>query len=117
LLYNFDKEARSFLIKPMFTSDDDHELSERSEIIAGVKNADFGLTLFPLDTMAALLDRSLFGVRKRQAGPGAEPRLDEKARILTLLDEKARILTRDLEQMIEDARARRREKLDELRRE
>ncbi|MBV8105878.1 MAG: hypothetical protein JO223_14885 [Hyphomicrobiales bacterium] len=70
----------------------------------GVKVADADeLTLFPAGTMTALLDRSLFVASKT-------------ARLDCLLDEKALGLTRRLEAKIEEARARRRERLDEIRR-
>jgi hypothetical protein len=63
-----------------------------------------GLTSFPDDTMAALLERSLFHA-------------PEAARLDDLLDENTRILTQELDEKIGQARARRHERLDELRRE
>ncbi len=62
------------------------------------------LAFFPGHTMAALLDRSLFHA-------------PEAASLDYLLEEKTRLLTRNLEARIEKARTRRRERLDELRRE
>jgi hypothetical protein len=63
-----------------------------------------GLTWLPPTTMAALLERSLFHA-------------PESARLDHLLDENTRILTQELDERIEQSRARRRERLDELRRE
>jgi hypothetical protein len=58
---------------------------------------------FPDNMMAALLEHSLFHA-------------PEEAGLDHLLDEKARILTQELDEKIERARARRHERLDELRR-
>ena len=89
----------------MFTSDTRPTTSIEPEI-EDLSLPDFidAFTFFPCDTMAALLERSLFYA-------------PETACLDHLLDKKARLFTRELKEGIEKARARRRERLDELRRE
>lgn len=104
-ILRFDTWARICLSNPVFTGDDNHyENNERSKIMnSEIKYAD-ALTFFPGDTMAALLDRSLIYA-------------PETASLTHLLDEDTSALTKELEIRIEEARARHRERLDELRRE
>jgi hypothetical protein len=102
----FEGWAKAILSKPIYINDYPLTKPEVEVIDAEAPTYSLcdALTFFPRDTMAALLERSLFY-------PPDAAGLDH------LLDEKARILTHELEEGIEKARVRRRERLDELRRE
>jgi hypothetical protein len=93
----FDDWAKTWLSNRVFTT-------EYSMTKPDVADTDaYAFTFFPPDTMAALLERSLFYAPKIT-------RLDD------LLDRRAGNLTQKLEENIENAYARRRARLDELRR-
>jgi len=111
LIGRFDNWAKTCLRDRSFTDRKEflfrrycHETAQAMAESGAERADEETLTFFPGDTMAALLDRSLFDAPKT-------------ARLDYLLDKKAGILTRELEVSIEKARARRRERLDELRRE
>ena len=106
-IFRFVDSARTYMNRDVFTPPDEPDGHQAK---SGLWNLDFaskwvlGLTSFPPDTMAALLERSLFHA-------------PELARLDHLLDENTRTLTQELGERIAQARARRHERLDELRRE
>ena len=109
LIGRFDKWARTCLRDRSFTDRKElpfrrycHETAQAMAESGASRAEEETLTFFPGDTMAALLDRSLFEAPMT-------------ARLDYLLDKKAEIVTREFEANIEKTRARRRERLDELR--
>jgi hypothetical protein len=120
-ILRFDDSARILLSKQMFIPPDCEDEETKRGLWCSDLEPNFG------DTIAALLERSLFpeaarldhllAEKAREGRKGAVARIRETVRLDHLLDEKARILTQELDEMIEKARARRHERLDELRRE
>jgi hypothetical protein len=113
-ILRLDDSARLCLSKPMFTPSYNHKTAQARGNLSLKSRPTDDLRFFPGDTMAALLDQSLFDAPEAARLPSLSDG-PEAARLDHLLDKKTGILRRELEESIEKARARRRERLDQLR--